>query len=89
MHHQRLLVVLSRHGRPARPAHGKHNPAPSPSGHPLLSGPAANRYSPDIHGRRRPRRIAKYIGSEGTRVGQNPECGPMLPCDGPLFRPGP
>ena len=28
----------------------EHNPAPSPSGHPLLSGPPTlNRYSPDIH----------------------------------------
>ena len=27
----------------------EHNPAPSPSGHPLLSGPPSGRYSPDIH----------------------------------------
>jgi hypothetical protein len=28
----------------------EHNPAPSPSGHPLLSGPPTlKRYSPDIH----------------------------------------
>ena len=29
----------------------EHNPAPSPSGHPLLSGPPTlNEYSPNIHG---------------------------------------
>ena len=28
------------------------------------------------------------LGSDGTRVGQNRQCGPMLPCDGPFFLPG-
>ena len=28
------------------------------------------------------------IGSDGTRVGQNLQCAPVLPCDGPFFRAG-
>ena len=39
-----------------------------------------------------PRRAAlaqfAVIGSDGTRVGQNLQCAPVLPCDGPFFRAG-
>ena len=33
-------------------------------------------------------RPAVDIGSDGTRVGQNLQCAPVLPCDGPFFRAG-
>ena len=28
---------------------------------------------------------SRLLGSDGTRVGQNRQCDPVLPCDGPLF----